>query len=66
MGIIHYKNIQEITGDILKISMPSSEDSSIAVPRLGDLAIVQPPDGAASVGTNYPFAAKPRDLAGLW
>ncbi len=35
MGIIHYKNIREITGDILKIAAPSAFGSqSIEIPRL--------------------------------
>src|SRR5690349_17048448 len=46
MGIIRYKNIQEITGDILKLSVPTAVgDSSVAAPRLNDLAVVQPPEG---------------------
>lgn len=46
MGIIHYKNIREITGDILKIAVPSvSEAHSIEIPRLDDLALIHPPTG---------------------
>lgn len=46
MGIIHYKNIREITGDILKIAVPSVSGShSIEIPRLDDLALIHPPTG---------------------
>jgi V/A-type H+-transporting ATPase subunit B len=47
MGIIHYKNIREITGDILKISVPLMADTnSITVPKLDDLALVHSPNPA--------------------
>lgn len=47
MGILHYKNIREITGDILKISVPKlANNSSIEVPRLDDLALIHPPLGS--------------------
>lgn len=46
MGIIHYKNIREITGDILKIAVPAaSGNHSVEVPRLDDLALIHPPEG---------------------
>ncbi|CDZ78974.1 V-type sodium pump subunit B [Legionella massiliensis] len=45
MAIIHYKNIREITGDILKLSVPLREDShSIPVPKLDDLALIHAAD----------------------
>ncbi|RUR05898.1 V-type ATP synthase subunit B [Legionella sp. km772] len=47
MGILHYKNIREITGDILKISVPkAASGSSLEAPRLDDLALIHPPQGA--------------------
>lgn len=47
MGILHYKNIREITGDILKISVPKlANTSSVEVPRLDDLALIHPPLGS--------------------
>lgn len=48
MSIIHYKNIREITGDILKISVPSASGTHlIDVPRLDDLALIHPSSGPA-------------------
>ncbi|KTD45251.1 V-type ATPase subunit B [Legionella quinlivanii] len=44
MGIIHYKNIREITGDILKISIPQAENHVVS-PRLDDLALIHTPEG---------------------
>ncbi|MDR3502594.1 MAG: V-type ATP synthase subunit B [Legionella sp.] len=47
MSIIHYKNIREITGDILKVSVPVVSDAySIEVPRLDDLALIHPSSGS--------------------
>ncbi|MBL7478429.1 V-type ATP synthase subunit B [Legionella bononiensis] len=41
MGIIYYKNIKEITGDILKVTVPhTAKDHTLVVPRLNDLALV--------------------------
>lgn len=46
MGIIHYKNIREITGDILKVRVPQAPSAStLEVPRLNDLALIHPQDG---------------------
>lgn len=46
MGIIHYKNIREITGDILKVAVPLvSSKHGIEIPRLDDLALIHPPIG---------------------
>ncbi|KTC75962.1 V-type ATPase subunit B [Legionella birminghamensis] len=46
MGIIHYRNIREITGDILKIAIPLTPGShSVPVPRLDDLALIHTPSG---------------------
>ncbi|WED43355.1 V-type ATP synthase subunit B [Legionella cardiaca] len=47
MGIIHYKNIREITGDILKIAVPQMHDNekSITMPRLDDLALIHSTTG---------------------
>ncbi|RAP38692.1 V-type ATP synthase subunit B [Legionella quinlivanii] len=46
MGIIHYKNIREITGDILKISIPQVENHVVSRPRLDDLALIHTSEGA--------------------
>lgn len=46
MSNVHYKNVHEITGDILKIVVPSTQDSGvISVPRLDDLALIHTQEG---------------------
>lgn len=41
MSNIHYKNVHEITGDILKIVVPSTHEAeSVLIPRLDDLALI--------------------------
>lgn len=46
MAIIRYHNINEITGDILKVTVPISEtEKSIIRPRLDDIAIVHTESG---------------------
>jgi V/A-type H+-transporting ATPase subunit B len=46
MSTIHYKNVYEITGDILKIAIPSVHDSKLIVaPRLDELALIHTPAG---------------------
>ncbi|VEB32993.1 V-type ATPase subunit B [Legionella sainthelensi] len=46
MSNVHYKNVHEITGDILKIIVPSMQAAAaISVPRLDDLALIHTQNG---------------------
>ncbi|KTC84451.1 V-type ATP synthase subunit B [Legionella brunensis] len=46
MSMIHYRNIREITGDILKVSIPHVDASdSVIVPKLDDLALIHTTSG---------------------
>lgn len=46
MSNVHYKNVHEITGDILKIIVPSKQAAAaISVPRLDDLALIHTQNG---------------------
>lgn len=47
MAIIHYKDIQEITGDIVRLSVPPADSTAILVPKLDDLALIHTPEGAS-------------------
>lgn len=45
MSITRYQNIKEITGDILKVSVPTTADTKLIRPRLDDIAIVHTETG---------------------
>lgn len=46
MSNVHYKNVHEITGDILKVIVPSIQGAAaISVPRLDDLALIHTQNG---------------------
>lgn len=46
MSNIHYKNVHEITGDILKIVVPSTQDvGAVSAPKLDDLALIHTQEG---------------------
>src|SRR5262245_12630019 len=48
MAIIRYHNINEITGDILKVTVPIADDAKEVIqPRLDDIAIVHTESGKA-------------------
>lgn len=40
MSNVHYKNVHEITGDILKIVVPLTQGCEIFIPKLDDLALI--------------------------
>src|SRR5690348_8880495 len=45
MAIIRYHNVKEIVGDILKVTIPRSDDEKSVRPRLDDIALVHTESG---------------------